>query len=100
MAPLSSTHVPQVRIPATYIRGGTSKGVFFHLPDLPEVRQDLAHYYEAISRWDHCVGRVLGALEGSGRADDTLVVEVWRPIEAEVARVRPRRESGFLAVVA
>lgn len=32
--------------------------------------------------------------------DDTLVVEVWRPIEAEVARVRPRRESGFLAVVA
>ncbi len=44
------------------------------LPDLPEVRQDLAHYYEAISRWDHCVGRVLGALEGSGRADDTLVV--------------------------
>lgn len=30
------THVPQVRIPATYIRGGTSKGVFFRLQDLPE----------------------------------------------------------------
>ncbi|QEY63891.1 2-methylaconitate cis-trans isomerase PrpF [Metapseudomonas lalkuanensis] len=29
-------HVPQVRIPATYIRGGTSKGVFFRLQDLPE----------------------------------------------------------------
>ena len=27
---------PQVRIPATYIRGGTSKGVFFRLEDLPE----------------------------------------------------------------
>lgn len=26
---------PQVRIPATYIRGGTSKGVFFRLEDLP-----------------------------------------------------------------
>ena len=26
----------QVRIPATYIRGGTSKGVFFRLEDLPE----------------------------------------------------------------
>ncbi|MBS7349703.1 MAG: 2-methylaconitate cis-trans isomerase PrpF [Comamonas sp.] len=26
----------QVRIPATYIRGGTSKGVFFRLADLPE----------------------------------------------------------------
>lgn len=28
--------VPQVKIPATYIRGGTSKGVFFNLSDLPE----------------------------------------------------------------
>ncbi|MDP4537945.1 2-methylaconitate cis-trans isomerase PrpF [Alkalimonas collagenimarina] len=27
---------PQVRIPATYMRGGTSKGVFFKLDDLPE----------------------------------------------------------------
>lgn len=27
---------PQVKIPATYIRGGTSKGVFFNLTDLPE----------------------------------------------------------------
>jgi hypothetical protein len=29
-------HVPQIRIPATYMRGGTSKGVFFRLQDLPE----------------------------------------------------------------
>ena len=28
-------HVPQVKIPATYMRGGTSKGVFFRLQDLP-----------------------------------------------------------------
>lgn len=27
----------QVRVPATYMRGGTSKGVFFRLEDLPEV---------------------------------------------------------------
>ena len=27
---------PQLRIPATYMRGGTSKGVFFRLDDLPE----------------------------------------------------------------
>jgi 2-methylaconitate cis-trans-isomerase PrpF len=27
---------PQVKIPATYMRGGTSKGVFFRLQDLPE----------------------------------------------------------------
>ena len=30
------SNVPQVKIPATYIRGGTSKGVFFNLTDLPE----------------------------------------------------------------
>jgi len=41
-------HLPQVKIPATYMRGGTSKGVFFSLEDLPEaarvpgkVRDDL-----------------------------------------------------------
>ena len=32
-------HVPQVKIPATYLRGGTSKGVFFRLQDLPETAQ-------------------------------------------------------------
>ena len=29
------SHPAQIRIPATYIRGGTSKGVFFRLQDLP-----------------------------------------------------------------
>src|SRR5215216_5414137 len=33
------THVPQIKIPATYIRGGTSKGVFFRLQDLPATAQ-------------------------------------------------------------
>jgi probable AcnD-accessory protein PrpF len=28
--------VPQVKVPATYMRGGTSKGVFFNLSDLPQ----------------------------------------------------------------
>jgi probable AcnD-accessory protein PrpF len=32
-------NVPQIRIPATYMRGGTSKGVFFRLHDLPEAAQ-------------------------------------------------------------
>ena len=32
-------HIPQIKIPATYIRGGTSKGVFFNLEDLPEAAQ-------------------------------------------------------------
>ena len=29
------SHAPQIKIPATYMRGGTSKGVFFRLEDLP-----------------------------------------------------------------
>lgn len=33
------THVAQIKIPATYMRGGTSKGVFFRLQDLPESAQ-------------------------------------------------------------
>ena len=30
---------PQIKIPATYMRGGTSKGVFFNLADLPAAAQ-------------------------------------------------------------
>jgi probable AcnD-accessory protein PrpF len=33
------THPPQIKIPATYMRGGTSKGVFFNLSDLPAAAQ-------------------------------------------------------------
>ncbi|GAB4350437.1 MAG: 2-methylaconitate cis-trans isomerase PrpF [Gammaproteobacteria bacterium] len=32
-------HPPQIKIPAIYMRGGTSKGVFFRLDDLPERAQ-------------------------------------------------------------
>ena len=33
------SHPAQIRIPATYMRGGTSKGVFFRLADLPPAAQ-------------------------------------------------------------
>ncbi len=36
---MSQVHKPQIKVPATYMRGGTSKGVFFNLTDLPEVAQ-------------------------------------------------------------
>ncbi|MDC7810287.1 sulfatase [Sphingomonas koreensis] len=45
-----------------------------HLPDLPEVRRDLAEYYESLSRLDTGVGMLLDLLAESGRAEDTLVV--------------------------
>ncbi len=34
-----TTFKPQIKIPATYMRGGTSKGVFFILSDLPKAAQ-------------------------------------------------------------
>ena len=36
---MTTTHAPQIKIPATYMRGGTSKGVFFKLTDLPTAAQ-------------------------------------------------------------
>ena len=44
------------------------------LPDLPEVRADLANYYKAVTRYDQFVGAMLDMLEKSGRADSTLVI--------------------------
>ncbi|GAA0855945.1 2-methylaconitate cis-trans isomerase PrpF [Aliiglaciecola litoralis] len=38
----------QLRIPATYMRGGTSKGVFFNLADLPEKAQQPGQYRDAL----------------------------------------------------
>jgi N-sulfoglucosamine sulfohydrolase len=45
-----------------------------HLPDVPEVRQDLAQYYEAVSRLDSGVGLLLEALRKTGHTEDTLVI--------------------------
>ncbi|PWW39307.1 2-methylaconitate cis-trans isomerase [Idiomarina loihiensis] len=41
-------HKPQIKIPATYMRGGTSKGVFFRLKDLPEPAQQPGAVRDAI----------------------------------------------------
>jgi N-sulfoglucosamine sulfohydrolase len=45
-----------------------------HLPGLPEVRRDLADYYESISRLDSGVGLLLDALRETAHGDDTLVI--------------------------
>jgi N-sulfoglucosamine sulfohydrolase len=44
------------------------------LPDQPEVRAELAEYYQSIDRLDQGVGFLLEALEKSGRAKDTLII--------------------------
>jgi arylsulfatase A-like enzyme len=45
-----------------------------YLPDVPEVRRDLALYYDEISRLDHHVGEVLAELDRQGVAGETLVL--------------------------
>lgn len=44
------------------------------LPDHPSVRQELAEYYQSISRLDQGIGMLLEALDASGRASETLVI--------------------------
>ena len=45
-----------------------------HLPDTPEVRYELALYYDEISRLDGNVGKVMAELERQGVADNTLIL--------------------------
>ncbi|KAH8647707.1 alkaline-phosphatase-like protein [Xylariales sp. PMI_506] len=45
-----------------------------YLLDSPGTRQELANYYESITRLDHGVGLVLSELEKAGLNDDTLVI--------------------------
>lgn len=44
------------------------------LTGVPEVRQELAEYYQAITRMDQGVGMFLDVLDRYGLADDTMVV--------------------------
>jgi len=56
----------QIRIPATYIRGGTSKGVFFRHEDLPEAAQ-----VPGAAR-DKLLLRVIGSPDPYGKQTDGM----------------------------
>ncbi len=58
--------VPQIKIPATYIRGGTSKGVFFSLTDLPEAAQVAGAARDAL------LMRVIGSPDPYGKQTDGM----------------------------
>jgi probable AcnD-accessory protein PrpF len=57
---------PQIGITATYMRGGTSKGVFFKLDDLPELAQ------VAGSARDNLLLRVIGSPDPYGKQTDGM----------------------------
>ena len=44
------------------------------LPDHPDVRAELAQYYQSITRMDAGFGLAIEALEAAGRADDTMII--------------------------
>ena len=58
--------VPQTKIPATYMRGGTSKGVFFNLTDLPESCQAPGEPR------DNMLLRVIGSPDPYGKQTDGM----------------------------
>lgn len=60
------SHLPQIRIPATYMRGGTSKGVFFSLGDLPESAQLPGPARDAL------LLRVIGSPDPYGKQTDGM----------------------------
>ena len=57
---------PQTRIPATYMRGGTSKGVFFLLQDLPQAAQVPGAARDAL------LSRVIGSPDPYGKQIDGM----------------------------
>jgi len=59
-------HKPQIRVPATYMRGGTSKGVFFRLQDLPEPAQVPGKARDAL------LLRVIGSPDPYGKQIDGM----------------------------
>ena len=60
------THSPQIKIPAVYMRGGTSKGVFFRLQDLPTAAQTPGSARDAL------LMRVIGSPDPYGKQIDGM----------------------------
>ena len=60
------SHAPQIAIPATYMRGGTSKGVFFRLQDLPVAAQTPGAARDAL------LLRVIGSPDPYGKQIDGM----------------------------
>jgi probable AcnD-accessory protein PrpF len=60
------THKPQMKIAATYMRGGTSKGVFFRLQDLPEAARQPG------AARDQLLLRVIGSPDPYGKQIDGM----------------------------
>ena len=63
---IKMSFAPQIKIPATYMRGGTSKGVFFKVDDLPEAAQQAGNIR------DQLLLRVIGSPDPYGKQIDGM----------------------------
>ena len=66
MTTLTQLRAPQLRVPATYMRGGTSKGVFFRIQDLPPAMQ-----IPGAAR-DNFLMRLIGSPDPYGKQTDGM----------------------------
>lgn len=46
------------------------------LPDIPECRAELAQYYQAVSRVDQGIGRLVEILKKAGKYDNTVIIYI------------------------
>jgi arylsulfatase A-like enzyme len=69
------SHESQIRTrPHTAVHDPAGVTVPAYMPDVPEVRQDWAQYYDRMTEMDTFVGQRLAELQADGLADDTIVM--------------------------
>ncbi len=85
-------HATQIKIPATYMRGGTSKGVFFRLQDLPPSAQVPGPARDAL------LLRVIGSPDPYGKQIDGMGAATSSTSKAVIVSPssRPGHDVDFL----
>ncbi|WBO60525.1 hypothetical protein GT370_07065 [Acidocella sp. MX-AZ03] len=83
---------PQIKIPATYMRGGTSKGVFFRLQDLPAAAQKPGPARDAL------LMRVIGSPDAYGKQIDGMGAATSSTSKTVIlsASTRPDHDVDYL----
>lgn len=85
-------HAPQIKVPATYMRGGTSKGVFFRLQDLPAAAQVPGAARDAL------LLRVIGSPDPYGKHTDGMGAATSSTSKTVIlsASTRPDHDVDYL----
>ncbi len=89
---MTTTLAPQIKIPATYMRGGTSKGVFFKLADLPAAAQKPG------AARDELLLRVIGSPDPYGKQIDGMGAATSSTSKTVILSksIRPHHDVDYL----